>query len=254
MGCKSIRLGHRIRAVQQYVIYIRRKLISVSDFCPGRFLLYLNLLDMARNACYINIKKHANRAKGIYMNIKELRKSIGLSQAKFSDQFGIPKRTLQDWESGSRKPPQYVMSLLESAILAKVAETGTGTVEISFDELTEIAKEAKRQKSTAMKNMRNMADRLGLASNLEFTMHEYDPDTDINGFIKSAEALGANVKVTVTADISDASETDPDTLSRIAHAYGLESALSIDPSSIKEMMQNLGNNSEDHNCVGPGTD
>ena len=245
MGCKSIRLGHRIRAVQQYVIYIRRKLISVSDFCPGRFLLYLNLLDMARNACYINIKKHANRTKGIYMNIKELRKSIGLSQAKFSDQFGIPKRTLQDWESGSRKPPQYVMSLLEYAILGKAVKTGAEPVEMSFSELSEITSDLKKKKSNAMKTAFQAADRLGLAPKFEFTMQEYDPDTDINGFMKSADALGANVKASVTAYISDVSVTDPDVLSKIAYAYGLEPAITIDTSAISESMDLSENESED---------
>ena len=207
--------------------------------------MYLNLLDMARNACYINIKKHANRTKGIYMNIKELRKSIGLSQAKFSDQFGIPKRTLQDWESGSRKPPQYVMSLLEYAILGKAVKTGAEPVEMSFSELSEITSDLKKKKSNSMKTAFQAADRLGLAPKFEFTMQEYDPDTDINGFMKSADALGANVKASVTAYISDVSVTDPDVLSKIAYAYGLEPAITIDTSAISESMDLSENESED---------
>lgn len=214
-------------------------------FVRGVSFLHLNLLDTARIACYINVKRHAHGAKEIYMDIKELRKIIGLSQAKFSEQFGIPKRTLQDWESGSRKPPQYVMSLLESAILEKVAKTGTGPVEMSISELSEIVKDPKRQKSTAMKSARKFADRLGLTSNLEFTMHEYDPDTDINGFMKSAEALGANIKASVTAYISDVSVTDPDVLSKLAYAYGLEPAITIDTSALSESMNLSENKSED---------
>ncbi len=37
-------------------------------------------------------------------NISILRKSTGLSQSKFSDYFGIPTATLQDWEHEGRTP------------------------------------------------------------------------------------------------------------------------------------------------------
>ena len=185
------------------------------------------------------------------MNIKELRKSMDLSQAKFSEQFGIPKRTLQDWESGSRKPPQYVMSLLEYAILGKAVKTGTEPVEMSFSELSEITSDLKKKKSNSMKTAFQAADRLGLAPKFEFTMQEYDPDTDINGFMKSADALGANVKASVTAYISDVSVTDPDVLSKIACAYGLDSAIAIDTSSIIEQMNNSADNTDDQTLEEP---
>ena len=44
--------------------------------------------------------------------IKNLRASTGLSQAGFAEAYHIPKRTVQDWESGRRKPPDYVVDLL----------------------------------------------------------------------------------------------------------------------------------------------
>ena len=48
--------------------------------------------------------------------IKEIREYSGLSQAKFSEKYGIPKRSLENWESGSRKCPDYVVFLLERAV------------------------------------------------------------------------------------------------------------------------------------------
>lgn len=48
--------------------------------------------------------------------IKEIREYSGLSQAKFSEKYGIPKRTIENWESGSRKCPDYVVALLERAV------------------------------------------------------------------------------------------------------------------------------------------
>lgn len=47
------------------------------------------------------------------MTIKELRTASGMTQKRFAEYFGIPKRTLEDWESGKRKPPEYTVKLLE---------------------------------------------------------------------------------------------------------------------------------------------
>ncbi len=52
------------------------------------------------------------------MTIKELRESTGLSQSKFAEKYHIPVGTLQHWEQGVRKPPEYVVYLL-SEILKK---------------------------------------------------------------------------------------------------------------------------------------
>ena len=47
------------------------------------------------------------------MEIQELRKITGLSQSKFAEYFGLPLRTVQEWEQGRRKPPEYIPELLE---------------------------------------------------------------------------------------------------------------------------------------------
>ena len=44
--------------------------------------------------------------------IKELRKETGLSQSKFAAKFGIPVRTLQQWEQGISAPPEYVVRMM----------------------------------------------------------------------------------------------------------------------------------------------
>ena len=44
--------------------------------------------------------------------IKEIRQTTGLSQAKFCEVLNIPKRTLQDWEQGQRKCPEYVAEMI----------------------------------------------------------------------------------------------------------------------------------------------
>ena len=49
--------------------------------------------------------------------IKELRKSAGLSQSKFSAKFGIPVRTLQQWEQGISAPPEYLVRMMAYIML-----------------------------------------------------------------------------------------------------------------------------------------
>ena len=47
------------------------------------------------------------------MRIEEIRKLTGLTQVKFSERYGIPRRTLEHWERDLNKPPEYVLDLLE---------------------------------------------------------------------------------------------------------------------------------------------
>lgn len=47
---------------------------------------------------------------------KELRAKTGLTQTKFGELFHIPLRTIQNWESGTRKPPEWAVYLLEIAV------------------------------------------------------------------------------------------------------------------------------------------
>lgn len=46
------------------------------------------------------------------MNIKDARKKAGLTQKAINDLIGIPIRTLQDWESGRRKCPEWCEKLI----------------------------------------------------------------------------------------------------------------------------------------------
>lgn len=56
------------------------------------------------------------------MTITEMRTYLGLekekplSKAEFSRRYEIPVRTLEDWESGKRVPPKYVLHLLTRVI------------------------------------------------------------------------------------------------------------------------------------------
>lgn len=49
--------------------------------------------------------------------IKAMRKVLKMTQSEFSECFHIPKRTIQDWESGKHLPPKYVIDLLYEVYL-----------------------------------------------------------------------------------------------------------------------------------------
>lgn len=44
---------------------------------------------------------------------KELRERSGMSMTEFAAFFGIPYRTIQDWEYGNRKCNEYIVDLME---------------------------------------------------------------------------------------------------------------------------------------------
>lgn len=46
-------------------------------------------------------------------NIKTLRAATGMSQKAFGEYFGIPHRTIQNWEGGQRECPHYLLDLIE---------------------------------------------------------------------------------------------------------------------------------------------
>ncbi len=45
--------------------------------------------------------------------IIELRTETGLNRRAFCEEFGIPYRTVTEWERGTRSAPDYVLRLLE---------------------------------------------------------------------------------------------------------------------------------------------
>lgn len=50
------------------------------------------------------------------MDIREMRTRLGDTQGEFAARYNIPFRTVQNWETGVRRPPEYILSLLESRI------------------------------------------------------------------------------------------------------------------------------------------
>ena len=57
------------------------------------------------------------------MTILELRQKTGLSQGQFAKRFHLNVRTVQTWEQGIRKTPDYVVWLIARVIeLEEIAD------------------------------------------------------------------------------------------------------------------------------------
>mgnify|MGYP000995702334 CR=1 FL=1 len=54
------------------------------------------------------------------MTIRKMRNRLGDTQNEFATRYNIPFRTIQNWETGVRKPPEYILNLLESCMKSDV--------------------------------------------------------------------------------------------------------------------------------------
>lgn len=65
---------------------------------------------MKQTQCVCMIEgKFMNRGK----EIKELREKMGMNRREFCDYYGIPYRTVQDWELEKRELPEYLLRLIK---------------------------------------------------------------------------------------------------------------------------------------------
>jgi transcriptional regulator with XRE-family HTH domain len=65
------------------------------------------------------------RRQVIKMIIREMRTELGDTQSEFATRYNIPFRTIQNWETGVRKPPEYIIELLGQRVRADLANRRT---------------------------------------------------------------------------------------------------------------------------------
>lgn len=65
--------------------------------------------------------------------VKELREKMGMNRREFSNYYGIPYRTVQDWEAEKRELPDYLLRLLKyrAEIELKVGKENVEIIEDS---------------------------------------------------------------------------------------------------------------------------
>lgn len=62
------------------------------------------------------------------MDIREMRKQLGNTQSEFAARYNIPFRTIQNWETGKRTPPEYIIDLLEHRVREDLINRKTVTL------------------------------------------------------------------------------------------------------------------------------
>lgn len=87
------------------------------------------------------------------MTIKEARKLVNLTQAKTSELTKIPLRTLQNWENGVRKCPEWC----EQLVIEKILSFGKKIVFCYFRTLQEtrrksVTKDFKKTKAVLLRS------------------------------------------------------------------------------------------------------
>ena len=73
--------------------------------------------------------------------VKELRLKTGLSAQKFGDRYGIPMRTIQNWEYEKTIPPLYVVGLLRRVVLEDIENGVFKEKEVEVSDINEIEEE-----------------------------------------------------------------------------------------------------------------
>lgn len=53
---------------------------------------------------------------------------MGDTQSEFASRYNIPFRTIQNWETGTRKPPDYIVDLLQARIRADLINRKTAVL------------------------------------------------------------------------------------------------------------------------------
>lgn len=79
----------------------------------GKDLFDLCLKDVELNELPISASENP---------IKTLRGRMGLSRSGFAKYLQIPIGTIQGWEQGRRKPPEYIINIIERLIKAENRE------------------------------------------------------------------------------------------------------------------------------------
>lgn len=59
------------------------------------------------------------------MHIRDMRMKLGITQREFAKRYSIPFRTVQNWETGLRRPPKYIVKLLEDRICSDLVNKKT---------------------------------------------------------------------------------------------------------------------------------
>lgn len=107
------------------------ELFAAEEWCPKIFLqqtwieedndekFYFRILPSSMGFFTYQVREEdvfPEKASSGPLDFHEIRTLSGLTQQAFSEKYGIPKRSIENWEGGKRNPPEYVINLLERVV------------------------------------------------------------------------------------------------------------------------------------------
>ena len=93
------------------------------------------------------------------MDIREMRTRLGDTQSAFAARYNIPFRTVQNWETGLRRPPEYMLELLNKRVAEDLVNRKT-VVLPEFDPKKQSLPKM-REFQTSLAWLRAVRDRMG---------------------------------------------------------------------------------------------
>lgn len=51
------------------------------------------------------------------MEFRDILNASGYTMAQLNAKYGIPERTMRTWKAGTRKPPEYVLTMLSDILI-----------------------------------------------------------------------------------------------------------------------------------------
>jgi len=107
------------------------ELFAAEEWCPKIFLqqtwieedndekFYFRILPSSMGFFTYQVREEdvfPEKVSSNPLDFHEIRTLSGLTQQAFSEKYGIPKRSIENWEGGKRTPPEYVINLLERVV------------------------------------------------------------------------------------------------------------------------------------------
>lgn len=85
--------------------YLKKKGIEVYEEDNPLHVALNTIWELAHDFCFTHIRKISR-----------------LTQVEFSARYGVPKRSVENWESGVNAPPRYVLELLAADVITMPEE------------------------------------------------------------------------------------------------------------------------------------
>ena len=99
---------------------------------------------------------------------QEIRMISGLSRAAFGRKYSIPIRTLEDWDAGKSKAPEYVLNLLERVVKedarAEKIENIRKSAQSNIDHQKKLADQGKDFSAGAIIENERLRDKVALVA------------------------------------------------------------------------------------------